>query len=608
MAPSALALSSLIAGSSSAVALTVLNFSASSTGGVAGFSGLAGAGFFPPFAAVAASLVSAAGLGSSAGSADVAASVAAVSSFFAAAVFSPRVGFLSLLAVFLVLDGLLPACDFARVFAFGFDSVSATGFGAGCSAAATAGAGAGAGAGLSLPPKIRFKMGFLGGASETTLGFGGGMVLTSCADRSAEKGSVVRETTTSSFRIGSVGKSGAFVFQRTRLSSLSSNNESGATALRSWAEINLAALKHNLAALRTHVAKSSVMAVVKADAYGHGISHVVQALAAKVEMFGVANLTEARSIRQILEESAEPPADIPVFILSPALPAEREAVVGEGFVAAVSSVEEAAAYAVHGSVRLHLALDTGMGRMGVWQEDAVDVARAIRQLPGVELAGICSHLPVADEDDAYTQNQLDRFHSLAHVIASECSPAPLIHVENSAGAIAFPAHARGLIRAGLALYGVSPRPEFQSHLQSVMTWKTRVTLVRELGSGRSISYGRTFITDAPTRVATLAVGYADGYPRQVSGRGAHVLIRGQRCPVLGRVTMDQIMVDVSVVEGVAPGEEVTLLGYDGAEEISAVTLANWADTIAWDIFTGIGLRVVRVPIDKSPPFQTENPK
>jgi alanine racemase len=586
-----------------------LNFSASSTGGAAGFSGLAGAGFFPPFAAVAASLVSAGGFGSPPGSEDVTASAAAVSSFFAASVFSPRVGF-SLLAVFLVVDGLLSACDFARVLAFGFDAVSVTGFGAGFSAVAVvvAGADAGAGAGLSLPPKIRFKMGFLGGASETTLGFGGGMVLTSCAERSAEKGSVVKETTTSSFRIGSVGKSGAFVFQRTRLSSLSSNNESGATALRSWAEINLAALKHNLAALRTHVAKTSVMAVVKADAYGHGVSHVVQALAPEVEMFGVANLTEARSIRQILEASVETPADIPVFILSPALPAEREAIVREGFVTAVSSVEEAAAYAAHGAVRLHLALDTGMGRMGVWQEEAIEVARAIRRLPAVELTGICSHLPVADEDDAYTQNQLHRFDELAQAIASECSPAPLIHVENSAGAIAFPAHARGLIRAGLALYGVSPRPEFQPHLQPVMTWKTRITLVRELGSGRSVSYGRTFITDAPTRVATLAVGYADGYPRHVSGRGAHVLIRGQRCPVLGRVTMDQIMVDVSSVEGVVPGEEVTLLGHDGAEEISAVTLASWAGTIAWDIFTGIGPRVVRVPLDKSPPFQTEIPK
>jgi alanine racemase len=321
-------------------------------------------------------------------------------------------------------------------------------------------------------------------------------------------------------------------------------------------------------------------------------------------MFGVANLTEARSVLQVLESSLARPAAIPVFILSPALPAEREAIVREGFVAAVSSTEEAAAYAALGPARLHLALDTGMGRMGVWQENAVEVARTIRRLPGLELTGICSHLPVADEDDAYTQDQLDRFRAIAQSIASECSTSPLIHVENSAGAIGFPTRASGMIRAGLALYGVSPRPEFQSSLLPVMTWKTRVTLVRDLGSGRSVSYGRTYITSAPTRVATLAVGYADGYPRQVSGRGANVLIRGQHCPVLGRVTMDQIMVDVSAIEGVEAGDEVILLGRDGHEEISAVTLADWAGTIAWDIFTGVGPRVVRVPIDKSPPFQT----
>jgi alanine racemase len=249
-----------------------------------------------------------------------------------------------------------------------------------------------------------------------------------------------------------------------------------------------------------------------------------------------------------------------------------------------------------------------MGRVGVWQEEAIDVARAVCQLPGVRLTGVCSHLPVADENDAYTKDQLHRFDELAQSIALGCPPSPLIHVENSAGAIAFSTRSHGLVRAGLALYGVSPRPEFQPNLQPVMMWKTRVTLVRALGPGRSISYGRTFITEAPMRVATLAVGYADGYPRQVSGRGAYVLIDGHRCSVLGRVTMDQIMVDVTAVEGVEAGDEVTLLGRDGAEEITAVTLANWAGTIAWDIFTGIGPRVIRVPVDKSPPFQTENPK
>ena len=392
------------------------------------------------------------------------------------------------------------------------------------------------------------------------------------------------------------------MFQGNRLSSMTSIwlRECDPAGLRCWAEVSADALRANVRTLRKHGADVAIMAVVKANAYGHGLAGTVQALAGEAQMFGVANLTEARMVRETLREIETTDRQTPVLILGAALPAERPAIVAEGFIAAVSSVAEANAYAAHAThdrARLHLAIDTGMGRMGAWESEATQVADAIRALPNVEFAGLCSHLPVADEDEAYTAEQLERFHAVAREISTKISPAPLLHVENSAGLIAFPQFAPGLVRAGLAIYGVSPLPEYQSQLRPALTWKTRVILARNFPAGHGVSYGRTFITDRPMRVATLAVGYADGYQRQVTGRGAHVLIRGIRCPVLGRVTMDQIMADVSALPDVEAGEEVVLIGRQGSDEITASTFANWAGTIPWHVFTSLGTRVVRVAAD-----------
>lgn len=338
------------------------------------------------------------------------------------------------------------------------------------------------------------------------------------------------------------------------------------------------------------------MAVVKANAYGHGLAPVVGALAGRVEMFGVANLAEAR-------EAAHHAGRTPIFLLGAALPSERAHIVSEGFIPAVSSIEEADAFSklsTVGKVRVHLVVDTGMGRMGVCESDALAVAERVFAMPGIEVAGVCSHLPVADDDDTFTRAQLMRFQTLVAEMRERGLPADaLIHIENSAGFIAFPEHAGALVRAGLAIYGVATRAEFQSKLHPALTLKTRVLLVRDFIAGRGVSYGRTFTTPTQMRIATLAVGYADGYPRQLSGRGASVLIRGRRCAVLGRVTMDQIMVDVTALPDIAPGEEAVLLGRQGAAEITANDLAERAGTIAWDIFTGIGTRVTRVPFDSA---------
>ena len=367
---------------------------------------------------------------------------------------------------------------------------------------------------------------------------------------------------------------------------------------RTWAEVSRGALRSNVDAIRARVhSKGALMAVVKADAYGHGIENVVHAVGDKVDWFGVANLQEALLVRRASSGDLKP-----VLILGSALPSERRAVAEAGFCPVVSSLEEAAAYdAVAGNLGtnalgLHLAVDTGMGRMGVWERDAEDTARAIMGLNRVCLAGIATHFPSADEDGAYTRGQIERFAAIVAKLRS-AGWSGIVHLANSAGILGFPESCQDLARAGLAIYGCSPVAGADQLLGVTLTWKTRVVLVRNLGAGRSVSYGRTFVSQGPMRVATLSVGYADGYPRSVSGSGARVLIRGVGCPLLGRVTMDQIMVDVSACPEVVCGEEVVLLGRQGGQQIRVEEMAAWAGTIPWEIFTGFGGRVVRVVVD-----------
>ena len=360
---------------------------------------------------------------------------------------------------------------------------------------------------------------------------------------------------------------------------------------RCWAEIDLAAIRHNVAAVRACVGPgASILAVVKADAYGHGLAPVARALAdtGEVACYGVANVAEAAHLRDILPDAA-------VTLLSPALPGERAAVVRLGLRPWVSSVEEAEDFARHaaGSERapfaVEIKVDTGMGRMGVLEADLPALRAAVEGLPALRLAGVVTHLPVPDEDAPFTTAQLDGFARLT----ANLPPGAHIQAQNSAGLIGYAREGCNLVRPGLMLYGSSPLPEFQPQLRPALTLKTRVTLVRDLPAGRGISYGRTFVTPRPTRVGTLAAGYADGYQRHLSNAGADVLVRGRRCALLGRVTMDQVMIDLSALPEVGPGEEVVLLGRQGTEEILAAELARKAGTIPWEIFTGLSARVGR---------------
>ena len=357
------------------------------------------------------------------------------------------------------------------------------------------------------------------------------------------------------------------------------------SALRSWVEVDPGALRHNLAFVRKTIGpKPEILAVVKANAYGHGTAQVARALAHDVAVFGVANLSEAHAV--LAAETGRP-----VMLLSPCLPTEREEVVAAGLIPTVSSADEAEAFAACGRASVNFKVDTGMGRVGFHGGDAAD---EIARIAGrVHIHSISTHLPCSDEDEPFTRGQLEKFSGMLARFR-RVVPGAKIHSLNSAGILRFPEHAEDIVRAGLILYGHSPLPEFQGDLRPALTWKTRVTLVKDLPEGAGVCYGRTFITTQPTRAAVLAVGYADGFPRQVSGKGACVLIRGRRCPLLGRVTMDQIVVDVTGLGDVSPGEEAVILGSQSSETITADDLAAQADTISWDILTGIKGRVARI--------------
>ena len=358
---------------------------------------------------------------------------------------------------------------------------------------------------------------------------------------------------------------------------------------RCWAEIDRSALRHNVAVVRDRIGSAEILAVVKANGYGHGMVGVAQALADDAQLFGVANLEEATTLRGALPH--------PIIILGPATPEERRGIIDGAFIASVSTLEEAQEFdrAANGSaVSINFVIDTGMGRMGTPQADALHVFGKILSLPNIRIHSISSHLPVPNEDPDYTRDELVGFDKLVRQLRAKFPGQYKTHVLPSAGVLMFNDPPFDIVRAGLMLYGISPVADFEKELKPALTWKARIGLIREMPKGSSISYGRTFITPKTMRVATLTAGYADGYPRHLSNKGASVLLHGKRCALLGRVTMDLMMIDVSDVDEAKAGDEVVLLGRQGKEEVSAAELAERAETITWEITTRIGSRVRRV--------------
>ena len=355
---------------------------------------------------------------------------------------------------------------------------------------------------------------------------------------------------------------------------------------RCWTEISRDALRHNARVVRERIGEAEMLAVVKANAYGHGLMGVAETLAEQVQLFGVANLEEAMELRERFH--------LPVIILGPSLPEEMPTIVERGFIPTISTFDEAQAFDRIGKTQINFKVDTGMGRMGAVESEAVDIFKRVAKLSKIDIHSVSTHMPVSDVDPDYTRDQLVRFRKVVKQLRENVPGGYKAHVLQSAGTLGFNETVDEIVRAGIVLYGISPLPEFQKLLKPAMTWKTRIGPIRDVPKGHSISYGRTFITPKPMKVATLTAGYADGYPRHLSNADAQMLVRGKRCPLLGRVTMDLLVIDVSHIADVDLGDEVVLMGKQGDAEISCVELSDKAGTITWEITTRVGQRVKRV--------------
>jgi alanine racemase len=363
-----------------------------------------------------------------------------------------------------------------------------------------------------------------------------------------------------------------------------------------WCEVDLDAVRANVRALRGVARPSAVMAVVKADGYGHGAVPVARAaLDAGASWLGVALVEEGVELR-------DAGIDAPVMLLSEPPPDAAAEVVAHGLTPVVytrSGIEAlakaVAARAGAASLAVHLKVDTGMHRVGCRPADAVVLAEWAEASDELTLQGVCTHLAVADEpDNPYTGEQLGRFRDVLDALAGRGVRPPLVHAANSAGLVCFPEARYDVVRTGIAVYGVPPAPDLADHLllRPAMSLRSRVSLVKSLPAGARVSYGLRYSLPQAGRVATVPVGYADGVPRGLAAAGGEVVLRGRRRPIAGTVTMDQLMVDVGGDE-VEVGEEVVLIGRQGDEEVTATDWARRLGTIGYEIVCGIGSRVPR---------------
>lgn len=366
------------------------------------------------------------------------------------------------------------------------------------------------------------------------------------------------------------------------------------------AGIDLAALRNNYSVIRSAVKPDcGILAVVKADAYGHGFMDVSLELEKLgVTAFGVAFLAEGIQLRKS-------GIDRPVLILGGIYPGQEKKCVGFNLSTAVFDMQQAvaldmAAGRLYRKARIHVKIDTGMGRLGIPFEQADEFFAKLAQLRNIELEGVLSHFASADELDeagaGYTQMQVERFRQgLAACRANGFDPK-YIHIANSAATFGLELPECNLVRPGIALYGALPSADFDGRfdLVPVMSLKSRIALLKWVEPGSSISYGRRYTAGERTLVASVPVGYADGYRRSLTNRG-EALVRGVRAPVIGTVCMDWIMLDVTGIDGAAVGDEVTLMGRDGAgNSVPAEELAERSGTIAYEFFCGISKRVPRV--------------
>ena len=363
---------------------------------------------------------------------------------------------------------------------------------------------------------------------------------------------------------------------------------------RTWAEIDLDALSRNLAEVRAQSGSGvEVMLVLKADAYGHGAVPVGWHLVRQgVSCLGVGDSTEALELRAA-------GITAPILILGAVVAGEMEDVIRGGILVTVHSRDrvlalKSAAERSQSRVGVHLKVDTGMGRLGCNPDRAVGIAREVQRSQRLELQGIATHLAATGpEADGGTEKQVRTFRKVLAALEAEGIRPAWRHAFASTAIRARLAPEFNLVRPGLAVYGVDPSGAWEGRLTPALAWRTQVVFLKDHRRGAKIGYGGTWTAKRPSRIATLPVGYNDGYRFAFSNK-AEVLVRGCRAPVVGRVSMDYVCVDVTHVEGARVGDVVTLLGRDGTQTLSVEELAAHADTIPYEVFCGIGRRVRRV--------------
>lgn len=359
--------------------------------------------------------------------------------------------------------------------------------------------------------------------------------------------------------------------------------------------IDLDALEHNFREVVRCAEGQQVLAVVKARAYGHGaveVSRRLQTLGA--DMFGVALVEEGRELRDagILA---------PILVMGATFPEQAEAIVSLKLTPAIFSLAVAqalseAAYKRRTTIDVHVKIDTGMGRIGIAPEDAPGFIAALRKLGSLSVQGLMTHFADADlRDKQFASRQMDRFEALLDVLEEKKINVPVRHAANSAAVLDFHRAFFTMVRPGLMLYGYNPLEEgaIGADLRRVLSLVTRIAFLKKVPAGVPVSYGRTFTTKRESIIATLPVGYADGYSRGLSNKGA-TLVRGIRVPVVGRVCMDMCMIDVTDVPGAGEGDEVVLIGSQGSERITADDIAAMTGTIAYEVLCGISSRVPRI--------------
>ncbi len=367
-----------------------------------------------------------------------------------------------------------------------------------------------------------------------------------------------------------------------------------------WVEVNLDNIKFNINQVKNNILEETlIMAVVKADAYGHGVLEVAQAaVEAGSDRLAVALPEEGRQLRK---------ADfkLPIQILGEVLPEQISLLIDWDLIPTISKMKTVKKLdklaAKKGIVKkVHVKVDTGMGRIGVFPDNAVQFIKNVKSFDNIEVEGLMTHFAKADEEDKeYTYNQWEKFQMVIDKLKEEKIDIPIKQAANSATIIDLPDMALNMVRPGIMMYGLRPSHEVDQNfkLKPALNWKAKIVYLKEVPSGSGISYGATYVTDKKAQIATIPMGYADGYSRLLSNKG-DVLINGQRAPIRGRVCMDQFMVDVTHIEDVEIGDEVVLIGTQKDKEVSATELADIIGTINYEITCDITKRVPRIYIEK----------